>query len=102
MFGLKRILLPVDFSAGSAGVAPYAKALAEQFSSELILMHVEHPRRLWGGLKPRAQADVTVQEDFDAELDMLSNGEFQGLPVTRQVVEGEPAAKIAELAQAKK
>ena len=102
MFGLKRILVPIDFSAASEAVAPYAKALAEQFGSELILMHVEHPRRVLGGIRGRAQRDATVQEDFNAEFEALSNSEFQGLPVKRHVVEGEPAAKIVELAQAKK
>jgi nucleotide-binding universal stress UspA family protein len=100
MFELKKILLPIDFSGGSAAVAPYAKALAEQFRSELLLMHVEHPRRLLGGLRRRAQTDTAIQEAFDAELEALSNSEFQGAAVERQVVEGEPAAKIVELAQA--
>src|SRR5437762_5067559 len=102
MFELKKILLPIDFSEGSHAMAPYAKALAEQFKSQLLLLHVEHARRLLGGLRRRAQTDTAVQEDFDAELDALSNSEFQGVPVERQVVEGEPAAKIVELAQAQK
>jgi len=100
MFQLKKILVPIDFSAGSAAVAPYAKPLAEQFGSELLLMHVEHPRRLLDGLRRRAQTDTAVQEDFDTELEAFANSEFQGLRVTRRVLEGEPAAKIVELAQA--
>jgi nucleotide-binding universal stress UspA family protein len=37
---LKRILLPTDFSQPAAEAAEYAYAFAEQFSSELHLLHV--------------------------------------------------------------
>jgi nucleotide-binding universal stress UspA family protein len=40
MINLKRILLPTDFSENSAVSVRYACALADQFGSELHVMHV--------------------------------------------------------------
>jgi hypothetical protein len=49
MFGLKRILLPVDFSERSAGAARYAQALGLRFRSEIVLLHAEPNLLLRGG-----------------------------------------------------
>src|SRR5436190_24120946 len=37
---LKRILVPVDFSAASRKAAQYAVAFAKQFNAEVLLLHV--------------------------------------------------------------
>lgn len=39
-FKLKKILVPVDFSNCSIKALQYAKAMAKQFNSEVILLHV--------------------------------------------------------------
>lgn len=100
MFSVKKILLPIDFSASSEAVAPYARAFAEQFKSELFLLHVEHPHRIMRGHTPRLREEMEVEQKSNAgsQLESLSSKKFQGLPVKREIVEGEPAAKIVELA----
>lgn len=43
MLGLKKILLPVDFSDRAEGSARYAQAIASCFCSHItLLLHVEH------------------------------------------------------------
>ena len=104
MFGLKKILLPVDFSARSAAVAPYAKALAAKFQSQLLLFHVEDNPRLIGavGIPRRRSATVEQTGQVKAQLESLLTSEFQGFPVTRILVEGDPAGKIVECAHSEK
>src|SRR5215813_2527442 len=41
--GLKRILLPVDFSDCSKKALDYTLSLAQQFDAEVILLHVAEP-----------------------------------------------------------
>jgi nucleotide-binding universal stress UspA family protein len=38
---IKKILVPIDFSAISKGALPWAVFLADQFNAELVLLHVE-------------------------------------------------------------
>jgi hypothetical protein len=40
MVGLRRILVPVDFSEPSLRAVPYALSFARQFKAELILVHI--------------------------------------------------------------
>ncbi|MFZ0592121.1 MAG: universal stress protein [Bryobacteraceae bacterium] len=88
MFSLKTILLPVDFSDRSAGVAPYAKAFASQFQSEVVLLHVDPIGRVENTYSLRTQ------------LNALSSSEFSSLDVKRELVAGDPAANIVKFAQA--
>jgi hypothetical protein len=43
MFSLTKILLPVDYSEHSLGMARYAIPLGEDFKSELSLLHILEP-----------------------------------------------------------
>src|SRR5256885_16100759 len=43
-FQLKRILVPIDFSAPSQKALDYALPFAKQFGAEIILLHVVEPR----------------------------------------------------------
>ncbi|HMJ90753.1 MAG TPA: universal stress protein [Candidatus Acidoferrum sp.] len=40
---LKRVLVPVDFSASSRKAVDYAVSLARQFGAEILLLHVVQP-----------------------------------------------------------
>ncbi|MBV8550609.1 MAG: universal stress protein [Acidobacteriaceae bacterium] len=91
MFTLRKILLPVDFSDRSRGMAPYAKAFASPFRSQLVLFHVEDSHRA-------LRAEQTHQ--IKAQLESFSSKEFQGLSAISELVEGDPATKIVEYARA--
>lgn len=40
---IKRILVPIDFSAGSLEAVDYAVQLARRFAAELVILHVVEP-----------------------------------------------------------
>jgi nucleotide-binding universal stress UspA family protein len=92
MLDLKTILLPVDFSDRSRGVAPYVKAFASLFGSQLVLLHVQDSHR---GSRS-GQTDQTK-----TQLESFCSKELQGLSVTPEIVEGDPATKIVEYAHDK-
>ena len=82
MITLKRILYPVDLSAQSRAVAPSVAAMAKRFGSEVVLLHVTG-----------ASAPVAAPE-----LDHFAAGEFSGISVVRQLLEGDPARQIVSYA----
>lgn len=47
-FKLQRVLVPVDFSAGSNNAFEYAKTLAETFGASIDVLHVVEPPRYSG------------------------------------------------------
>jgi len=80
MIEFKRILYPVDFSAQSRAVAPSVAAMAKRFGSEVVLLHVTS-----------ASAPVPALDNFAA-------AEFSGIPVVRELLEGDPASQIVNYA----
>ncbi|MEP7362239.1 MAG: universal stress protein [Acidobacteriota bacterium] len=104
---LSKILLPVDFSERSAAAAHYAHALAMPFTSEVILLHVVRPldyamggAELTGAVGTEWYA--TRLEDWRGQLEKFQTKEFEGLPVKRVVIEGNPAEEIVALAKQEK
>lgn len=100
---LSKILLPVDFSERSLAAARYAHALAMPFQSEVIMVHVVRPldyamggAELTGAVGSEWYA--TRLEDWRAQLEKFQAKEFEGLPVRRIVLEGNPAEEIVTLA----
>ena len=81
MISFKKILFPVDLSAQSRAVAPSVAAMARRFGSEVVLMHVT------GGTPP------------ESELDWFAAEVFSGLPVVRELLEGDPAHRIVSYAE---
>jgi nucleotide-binding universal stress UspA family protein len=101
---LKRILAPVDFSAGSAAAFAYAKRLAEVFSASVEVLHVVQPPRF-------AMPLVTVEAQslsFDAYARNVASVELQEfltaqrvgahVSVTGRLEFGDPAHIIAKVA----
>jgi nucleotide-binding universal stress UspA family protein len=80
MITFKKILFPVDLSAQSRAVAPSAAAMAKRFDSEVVLLHV---------------ADGPAPE---TELDWFAAEAFAGIPVVRELLEGNPAHHIVRYA----
>jgi nucleotide-binding universal stress UspA family protein len=104
MFNLEKILLPVDFSAGSEGAARYAQILASQFHSRIILLHIEHEPFWVGSEELRGPPMGSVEHTcwLRTRLESFLNSELQGPSVTPVVVEGDPALNIVEFACAEK
>jgi nucleotide-binding universal stress UspA family protein len=80
MIDFKKILFPVDLSAQSRAVAPSVAAMARRFSSEVVLLHVA------GEPAPEPALD-----HFAADV-------FSGVPVVRELLEGDPAHQIVTYA----
>src|ERR1035438_4982060 len=103
MRDLARILLPIDFSERSAGAARYAKSLASHFGSELTILHVLTPLQYeYGALEiggsMLSELYRSRSEQAARELDAFLADELTGPQVRRIVLEGDPAAKVVELA----
>jgi nucleotide-binding universal stress UspA family protein len=104
MAWLSRILAPVAFSPRCRGASQYAETLACHFHSELILLHVvAPPMNLYA--PPMAMAystavELTTErlEQRKTELATYLRGQCPDIPVTREVVEGDPAREIVDYA----
>lgn len=97
---LKRILVPIDFSEHAPPVIEWAGMLAEEHSSELVLLHAYHlpvefqqvegaylPQDFWQSVKSEAE------ENLEAHAEALRK---RGLTVTVVVREGYPATVIED------
>jgi nucleotide-binding universal stress UspA family protein len=106
MFGLAKILFPIDFSHRSAEAAHYAGMLACRFRSELTLLHVMpvyeyplEPIEIAVGLPEPAP---TRMEQMQEKLIAFIQDQFRGLTVKHLVLEGDPAVRIIETAASEK
>jgi nucleotide-binding universal stress UspA family protein len=80
MIDLKRILYPVDLSAHSRATAPSVAAMAKRFGSRVILLH------------------VTGEPTPLAEFEHFAADALSGIPVVRELREGDPATQIVSYA----
>lgn len=104
MAWLSRILAPVEFSPPCRGATQYAETLASHFHSELILLHVVPPP-LNVFSNPEAAAysgtiDITGErvEESKHELEAYLGSEHPDVPLTEDVVTGDPAHEIVNYA----
>lgn len=97
------ILFPVDFSKRCQAVARQVAALARQFHSRVILLHlVESPDYLFGMpeysvvsfAKIRDEQMLERRKKFESWLE----AEFQGVSVKRVIAEGDPGHEIVRYA----
>lgn len=97
------ILVPVDFSERAAPATRYAKSLAVQFDSPIVLLHVLAPLQFELGA-----TDISGQmlgeiyrsraQQSGQELQSFLAGELSGLAVERITAEGDPAQVIVKTA----
>jgi nucleotide-binding universal stress UspA family protein len=103
---LQKILLPVDFSERSACAGRYAKGLAARFGAEVLVLHVLTPPCELGemGIGGAALAEMYSARRKQAAEDLESYmaRDLAGVSATRTVLEGEPAARIVEMAHEEK
>src|SRR5579864_8852093 len=107
MTSFERILFPVDFSERSRATAPFVKAMATRFHSEVSLMHVVEVPTAWYGTPEAGAFDAlidisTMLEDRRGALQNFLADELAGIPVQRSVQSGDPALHITQYARQKK
>lgn len=108
MITFERILFPVDLSKQGREAAPFVRAMAQRFQSELILLHVAAVPPAWYGVaiegpvfEPIVDLTALVKQRR-ADLDAYLAGEFRGLTVRRRLEQGDPAGVIVDLAREEK
>ena len=101
---LKKILMPVAFSARCTGAVRYAEALAVHFQAQLVLLHVVEPL-IGTYVSTEAMAYSSVAEDdaprFEhaaARLRELAGAGSAELAIDHVVVSGDPAREIVAFA----
>src|SRR3954451_455745 len=100
-----KILFPVAFSMRSHAAVPHVRAMAEQFRASVTLLHVMDRPPAWpdasnSGDYPPLNVPRMLQNASD-HLAVFAAADFPSTEVTRLVDEGDPGAKIAEIAQAR-
>ena len=100
---IKRILVPLDFSANSTRALDYAYALAKKFDAALHLVHVcEVPSMMTGSMDAYAIAytdwSQRMGDEAERELEKL-RPRLTGLTVSTEVLFGNPARAIATAAR---
>jgi nucleotide-binding universal stress UspA family protein len=104
MFGLAKILFPIDFSHRSTEAAHYAGMLACRFRSELTLLHVMPVYDPLAGIEMAAALPEPPirMDDMQEKLIALIHDQFRGLTVKHLILEGDPALRIIETAASEK
>ena len=106
MIKLKRILIPTDFSDFSKPAFSYGCMLAEQFKSELHLLHVVASPVMYGTdpimLPAEALADhmTELKSHAEAKLKELPDARNNELSVVREVRQGAAYVEIVRYARA--
>jgi nucleotide-binding universal stress UspA family protein/mono/diheme cytochrome c family protein len=99
---MKRILVPLDFSANSTRALDYAYALAKKFDAALHLVHVcEVPSMMTGSMDAYAIAytdwSQRLGDEAERELEKLQ-ARLTGVKVSTEVLFGNPARAIVTTA----
>ncbi len=102
-FGLKKILVPIDFSNLSQDALPYAALLAKQFGAEVVLLHVVQlfpiDRLLGGEMISQTIVPAIKEAEIDlarmaADLSAATGGKVSGV-----VREGTPHEVVSKTAR---
>jgi nucleotide-binding universal stress UspA family protein len=106
---LNKILLPIELPATTMRVVGQASALAHQFGSEILLLHVVKPMSYPAQLLAAAMADHshlrpselegTVERQLRAELERALTDELAGVTLTRLLYRGDVASSIEQIAR---
>jgi nucleotide-binding universal stress UspA family protein/mono/diheme cytochrome c family protein len=96
---IKRILVPLDFSANSTHALDYARELARRFDASLHLVHVcEVPSMITASMDAYAIAYTDwkqrLGEEAERQLNDIKSG--VGVRATTEVLFGSPAAAIVD------
>lgn len=93
MITFQRILFPVDFSPQDCEAAPFVKAMADRFHSEVILLHVAEFTPAGFEIP-----DWNLAQQRSEQLSEHLSAELGGPCVRRCVIQGHPAQEITNYA----
>ena len=104
MIQIQKILVPTDFSESSRHAVDYAVSLAEEFHSEITLLHVVEELAVGyaGDLFPVPMAEVfdEISSYARKELQRLaSEVQASGVKVRESIVQGKAAHEILRVAR---
>ena len=107
MISFQRIIFPVDLSPQSVAAAPFVKAVASRFQSEVLLLHVVEVPPAWYGTPEAGAYDPLIDissmlEDRREALRTYLTNELSDIPIQRCVQSGDPALRITQYAHQKK
>ena len=100
--GIRRILVPVDFSTHSRKAVAYASAFARQFSASLTFLHVIQVNYAYGefGAIDFTSLEREMRAGAEKELSaQVATATATGLSAVSLVREGSPAKVIADVAR---
>ncbi|MEI6341298.1 MAG: universal stress protein [Verrucomicrobiota bacterium] len=102
--GLRKILVPVDFSQPSRKAVHYARMFAEQFAAAIVLVHVVEPMTYPPdfAVVPLLPPDVEEarMRELQRQLDAIAKGVGGGIAVAAKVFVGRPWQGVVEEAKA--
>jgi nucleotide-binding universal stress UspA family protein/mono/diheme cytochrome c family protein len=100
---IKKILVPTDFSANSEPALDYAVAMARKFDAAIHLLHVcEVPAMMTGSMDAYAIAYTDWSQNLGDEAERALarlESRFDGVPVSNEVLFGNPARSIITAAK---
>lgn len=100
MIGLKRILVPIDFSETSEAALKYGIALARAFGAHLYLLHVpEHPGEAAEAEYPIGLFETMQNAAHDRLGHLLTDAETRELRPDSTMRMGVPCDEIVRFAQ---
>jgi len=104
MIDFRRILFPIDMSDEDRKAAPFVKAMADWFGSQVHLLYVQEAfLPLYGGVEPVTAEAIAIAEEVRAQrrtnFDSFASAEFAKLHAQRTVVDGDAANEIAGYAK---
>ena len=102
MITFHRILFPVDFSKQDHEAAPFVKAMAERFQSEVILLHVAEFVPAWYGDPDAMSLEPVVMNERREHLNRHLTEDLSGLCVQRTLELGDPSREITKCAHDQK
>lgn len=97
MINFRRILFPVDFSGQSRAVAPFVRAMAKCFDSEIVVLHnvdIPDSRSTEAAGESGSLGIDRLQLEATAALDRFIVQELSGGRVSPQVTKGDAARQI--------
>jgi nucleotide-binding universal stress UspA family protein len=101
---LHQVLVPLDLSEASVAALACAREMAVRYQAHLLLLHVVELPHLPDALGAEAYVASDMPQRLAAfaheKLDALTAGpEWEGVPLTRHVVQGHAAAEIVAFAR---